>query len=389
MKKKFFALVLALAMTMSLAACGGSGSSENTDAPEGGVLKIGSMGPLTGPNAVYGAATKGGAEVAVAEINALGGMQLELNYQDDEADPEKSVNAYNTLKGDGMQVMVGATTTGSCVAVSAETFNDRVFQLTPSASAPDVTAGKDNVFQVCFTDPGQGQTAAKYIAEKAMAKKVAVLYNNGDPYSTGIAQAFMAQAKELGLEVVTEQTFPDDTNTDFTVQLNAAKAANAELLFMPIYYTPAALVLNQAASMNYAPVFFGCDGMDGLLEMEGFDKAYAEGLMLMTPFNNTATDERTANFVKTYQETYNSMPNQFAADAYDCVYAVYEACQKAGVTPDMTASEICEKLVATFTDASFSVDGLTGSGMTWSTDGTVTKAPVVFCVQDGKYVAAE
>ena len=389
MKKKFFALVLALAMTMSLAACGGSGSSENTDAPEGGVLKIGSMGPLTGPNAEYGAATKGGAEVAVAEINALGGMQLELNYQDDEADPEKSVNAYNTLKGDGMQVMVGATTTGSCVAVSAETFNDRVFQLTPSASAPDVTAGKDNVFQVCFTDPGQGQTAAKYIAEKAMAKKVAVLYNNGDPYSTGIAQAFMAQAKELGLEVVTEQTFPDDTNTDFTVQLNAAKAANAELLFMPIYYTPAALVLNQAASMNYAPVFFGCDGMDGLLEMEGFDKAYAEGLMLMTPFNNTATDERTANFVKTYQETYNSMPNQFAADAYDCVYAVYEACQKAGVTPDMTASEICEKLVATFTDASFSVDGLTGSGMTWSTDGTVTKAPVVFCVQDGKYVAAE
>ena len=390
MKKKFFALVLALAMTMSLAACGGSGSSETPNDPESGaVLKIGSMGPLTGPNAVYGAATKGGAEVAVEEINAMGGLQLELNYQDDEADPEKSINAYNTLKGDGMQVMVGATTTGSCVAVSAETFNDRVFQLTPSASAPDVTAGKDNVFQVCFTDPGQGQTAAKYIAEKKMAQKVAVLYNNGDPYSTGIAQAFMAQAKEEGLEVVTEQTFPDDTNTDFTVQLNAAKGAGAELLFMPIYYTPASLVLNQAASMNYAPVFFGCDGMDGLLEMDGFDKAYAEGLMLMTPFNNTSTDERTASFVKTYQEKYDSMPNQFAADAYDAVYAVYEACQKAGVTPDMTPQEICEKLVATFTDPSFRVDGLTGAGMTWSTDGTVTKAPQVFRVESGKYVAAE
>ena len=391
MKKKMFAMMLAAAMMLGLTACGGpsdAGSASASGSPsQGAVLKIGSMGPLTGPNAVYGAATKGGAEIAIQQINALGGMQLALDYQDDEGDPEKSVNAYNAMKGDGMQVLVGATTTGSCLAVSAETFNDRIFQLTPSGSSPDITAGKDNVFQVCFTDPGQGQTAAQYIKDKALAQKVAVLYNNGDPYSTGIAQAFVAKAKELGLNVVTEQTFPDDINTDFTVQLNAAKAAEAELLFMPIYYTPASLVLNQAASMNYAPIFFGGDGMDGLLEMEGFDKAYAEGLMLMTPFNAASTEERTAKFVQEYVDAYGAPPNQFAADAYDCVYAVYEACQKAGVTPDMAPEEICEKLVATFTDPSFKVDGLTGPQMSWKTTGEVSKAPQVFQVENGVYNA--
>ena len=391
MKKKMFAMMLAAAMMLGLTACGGPSSSGSAGASGSGAasaaLKIGSMGPLTGPNAVYGMATKGGAEIAVKEINALGGMQLSLDYQDDEGDPEKSVNAYNAMKGDGMQVLVGATTTGACLAVSAETFNDRIFQLTPSGSSPDITAGKDNVFQVCFTDPGQGQTAAQYIADKALAQDVAVLYNNGDPYSTGIAQAFVAKAKELGLNVVTEQTFPDDVNTDFTVQLNAAKAANAELLFMPIYYTPASLVLNQAASMNYAPIFFGGDGMDGLLEMKGFDKSYAEGLMLMTPFNAASTEERSAKFVQEYVDAYGTPPNQFAADAYDCVYAVYEACQKAGVTPDMTPDEICEKLVATFTDPSFKVDGLTGAQMSWKTTGEVSKAPQVFQVENGAYSA--
>lgn len=382
MKKKVFALTLALTMALGMAACGKPASDS-----DGKAVKIGSLGPLTGSAAVYGTATKQGAEIAVAEINALGGLQLELNYQDDEGDPEKSVNAYNTLKGDGMQVLVGATTTGACVAVAAETYNDRIFQLTPSSSSPDVTAGRDNVFQTCFNDPNLGRTAAQYIAENNLAKKIAVLYNNGDPYPTGVAQAFMTQAKELGLEIVTEQTFPDDTNTDFTVQLNACKASGADLVFMPIYYTPAALVLNQAASMDYAPIFFGGDGMDGLLEMDGFDTSVAEGLMLMTPFNAGSDDPRTAKFVAEYEKAYGNKPNQFAADAYDSVYAVYEACKKAGVTPDMEATEVCEKLMEVFTSPDFSVDGLTGKGMTWSVGGTVSKDPQVFQVENGVYQA--
>ena len=390
--KKFFALALAAAMVMSMTACGskdqpsssgsGSGSSGNTAS----AIKIGGIGPKTGSAAVYGLATEYGAQVAVKEINALGGLQFELDFQDDEGDAEKAVNAYNNLKGKGMQVLYGTTTTTPCVAVSAETFGDRIFQLTPSASSTKVTEGKDNVFQACFTDPNQGKAAANYIKEHNLGTKVAAIYNNGDAYSTGIFNAFKAQAAEIGLEIVAESTFPDDTNADFTVQLGEAQKAGADLVFMPIYYTPASLILNQAKTMGYAPTFFGCDGMDGILDLEGFDASLAEGLMLMTPFNAWGEDERTVNFVKEYQELTGGVPNQFAADGYDCIYAIYEACQKAGITADMSAQDICEKLIATFTDGSFSVDGLTGTGMTWSTNGEVTKDPVVVKVEAGKYV---
>ena len=400
--KKFLAMALTGAMCVGLLAGCSNGSSGTTSAPSGGssasspasstagadgAIKIGGIGPLTGSAATYGIATKQGAEIAVDEINALGGIQLSLEFQDDEGDAEKAINAYNALKGNGMQIVYGCTTTTPCVSVAAETFNERYFQLTPSASSTAVTAGKDNVFQMCFTDPDQGVTAANYVAENGLATKVAVIYNNGDAYSTGIAQGFISQAAEVGLEVVAEQTFPDDTNTDFTVQLNAAKDGGAELVFMPIYYTPASLILNQAKSMGYEPTFMGGDGMDGILAIEGFDTSLAEGLLLMTPFNASATDERTASFVSEYQTRYNEIPNQFAADGYDCIYAIYEACQKAGVTADMSHEDICAALISTFTSSDFSVDGLTGSGMTWAATGEISKAPLVFEVQDGVYVA--
>lgn len=396
-KSRILSLALAGALSFSmLAGCGGGTESGSANTPAGGnettsgntegTIQIGGIGPLTGSAAVYGLATKQGAEIAIEEINALGGLQFSLNSQDDEGDIEKAVNAYGKLKDDGAKIIYGCTTTNPCVAVAAETYNDRYFQLTPSASSTDVTAGKDNVFQVCFTDPNQGVTAANYIKDNNLGTKVAVIYNNGDAYSTGIYNSFQATAKEIGLEVVTVQTFPDDTNTDFNVQLSAAKDAGADLVFMPIYYTPASLILSQAKSMGYEPTFFGCDGMDGILDLEGFDKSLAEGLMLMTPFNAWGEDERTKTFVSEYEAAYGGIPNQFAADGYDCMYAIYEACTAAGVTADMSAEEICEALIAQFTSGDFSVDGLTGTGMTWSANGEVSKAPVVVKVEGGVYV---
>ena len=401
-KTRILSLALAGVLSVSLlAGCGGGqGNAETPSGGEttpvnesfapageaGGTIKIGGIGPLTGSSAVYGIATKQGAEVALAEINALGGLQFSLDFQDDEGDTEKAVNAYNKLIGDGAQIIYGCTTTNPCVAVAAETFSARYFQLTPSASSTDVTEGKDNVFQVCFTDPNQGITAANYIQENGLGTKVAVIYNNGDAYSTGIYNAFQSQADAIGLDVVAVQTFPDDTNTDFNVQLSAAKDAGADLVFMPIYYTPASLILSQAKSMGYEPTFFGCDGMDGILDLEGFDKSLAEGLMLMTPFNAWGEDERTKTFVSEYEAAYGGIPNQFAADGYDCMYAIYEACTAAGVTADMSAEEICEALIAQFTSSDFSVDGLTGTGMTWSANGEVSKAPVVVKVEGGVYV---
>jgi branched-chain amino acid transport system substrate-binding protein len=169
------------------------------------------------------------------------------------------------------------------------------------------------------------------------------------------------------------------------VQLTEAKNRDADLVFLPIYYTPASLIFQQAKAMDFSPKYFGVDGMDGILTLEGFDTALAEGVMLLTPFNADATDARTANFVAKYQESFGEIPNQFAAGGYDCIYAIYEAIQKDGtITPGMSAEQTCEKLIAIFT--SFSFDGVTGESMTWSADGQVSKSPKGMVIRNGAYV---
>lgn len=345
-------------------------------------LKIGFIGPLTGAAAVYGNSCLHGAQIAVDEINAKGGMQIELIAQDDEHDPEKSVNAYNTLWDEGAQMIVGCVTTGPCKAVASEAYNDRMFMLTPSASSTEVTEGKDNVYQVCFTDPAQGAASAEFISQNALATKVAVIYNNADAYSTGIYQTFVAEAAEVGLEVVSATTFTDDT-TDFSVQLTDAKDNGAELVFLPIYYTPASQVLTQAKAVDYAPVFFGVDGMDGILTLEGFDTSLAEGVMLLTPFAADAEDERTQTFVAAYQSNYGEAPTQFSADGYDAVYALYEASVKGEINGETSTEDACEILVAQMPE--ITVSGLTGE-MDWEANGEVTKTPKAVVIENGVYV---
>ena len=387
--KKFMVIALALAMVFTFAACGGSsdsGSSDSGAAEGAATIKIGCSGPLTGGASIYGTAVKQGAEIAVAEINeANPDLQIEFKMEDDEADGEKAVNAYNKLKDWGIQIMMGTVTTGSCIATSAITFEDRVFELTPSASSADVTAGKDNVFQVCFTDPNQGIKAADYIAENMAGKKVGVIYNNSDPYSTGIFNAFKSEFESKGGEIVAAETYPDDTNADYSAQLTSCKSAGAEVVLLPIYYTPASVIMKQAKDMNYAPTFFGVDAMHGILDMEGFDTALAEGVMLMTPFNPWSTDENVASFVEKYQAAYNEVPNQFAADGYDAIYALYDAFKAAGLTPDQANEEICDAMIGQFTGG-FSYDGLTGTGMTWNEKGEVNKTPVICVIEGGIYV---
>ncbi len=393
-KKNLVALVMAFAMCLGLlAGCSKSGG-EASQTPDGEVsqtpggdtvaFKLGGIGPLTGDNAIYGTAAMNGAKIAVDEINALGGMQFEFKTADDVSDPETSVNAYNSLMDWGMQILVGTVTSGACIAVSAEIYADRVFALTPSASSTDVTAGKDNMYQVCFSDPNQGTGSAVYMANNMPNAKIAVIYRNDDAYSQGIRDTFVAEAEAKGLNVVYQGTFTKDTQTDFSVQLTAAQSAGADLVFLPIYYQPASVILNQADQMGYAPTFFGVDGMDGILTMEGFDTALAEGVMLLTPFSADAEDELTQNFVAKYQELYNEVPNQFAADGYDAVYIIYNALQAAGCTADMSAEEICEKLVEVMPTISY--DGLTGKGLTWAATGEVSKDPLAVVIKDGVYV---
>ena len=381
--KKMIALMLAVLMVLGMAACG-SKETASSDA-----YKLGGVGPLTGGAAIYGNAVKNAAEIAVEEINALNsGIKFELKFEDDAHDAEKSVNAYNTLKDWGMQIFLGSVTSAPGVATSVEAANDGIFYLTPSASSTDVLGGvanpltgtvdiarKANVFQLCFMDPNQGSASAQYIADKALGSKIAVIYKNDDVYSVGIYNTFATKAAELGLEIVSTTTFTTDSQTDFSVQISDAQAAGADLVFLPMYYDAASLILTQANAVGYAPKFFGVDGMDGILSVEGFDTSLAEGVILLTPFNADAEDETTKNFVAKYQEKHNEVPNQFAADAYDCVYAIYEALKTTDANPSMTASELCDILVAKFTAADFSFDGLTGSGMTWIPPALLSRAP--------------
>ena len=400
MKKFVRVMSAAVSAALVLTAMAGCGSKDSGSSD--GKIKVGGIGPITGAAAIYGQAVKNAAEIAVEEINAKDDtVKFEFKFEDDENDPEKSVNAYNKLKDWGMQVLMGTVTTKPCIAVSTETNADKIFQFTPSASSTDVIGGqpdkdgnvtiqrKDNVFQMCFTDPNQGVASAEYIKEQNLGTKIAVIYNNGDAYSTGIYQKFDAEAKKLGLEIVSVTTFPDDTNSDFSAQLNDAKDKGADLLFLPIYYTPASLILTQAAKMNYKPKFFGVDGMDGILTVKNFDTKLAEDVMLLTPFTADAADEKTQNFVKKYKEKFGDTPNQFAADAYDCVYALYEACKAKNITSDSKTADICTALTEQFTDSSFKFDGLTGTGMTWAKSGEVSKSPKGMVIKDGKYVGMD
>lgn len=412
--KKIVSSVLAASMVLSLAACGSSattsestastseatssaatGESAGSGSYTGTPIKIGGIGPVTGAAAVYGNAVKNAEELAVKEINAANGSDVfEWQFEDDENDAEKSVNAYNTLKDWGMQILAGPVTTTPSVAVASETVNDNMFMLTPSASSlsviledPNVEepVARGNVFQICFTDPNQGVASADYIAENGLPTKIGVIYDSSDAYSSGIYDKFKAEAEVKGLEIVAAEAFTADNKADLSTQLAKCQEAGAELVFLPIYYQEASQILIAADKIGYDPEFFGCDGMDGILSIEGFDTSLAEGLMLLTPFAADAEDEKTQAFVSAYEAAYGETPNQFAADAYDVIYSLYQAVLAGGINGDMDASEICDALKTQYTSMTF--DGLTGTGMTWDATGAISKNPKAVVIKDGAYAA--
>ena len=405
MNKKVISAMLAASMAVSLAACGSTATSEATSAVSsetsstvasgesaasgsytGTPIKVGGIGPITGAAATYGNAVKNAEELAVKEINAANGSDVfDWKFEDDEHDAEKSVNAYNSLKDWGMQVLAGPVTTTPTLAVAAESVNDNMFVMTPSASAQTVIETGDNVFQICFTDPNQGVASADYIAENALATKIGVIYDSSDAYSSGIYAKFKTEAESKGLEIVTAEAFTSDNKSDLSTQVAKCQEAGAELVFLPIYYTEAAQILSYANKIGYAPKFFGCDGMDGILTVEGFDTTLAEGLALMTPFDANASDEATQSFVAKFKEKMDGLvPNQFAADGYDVIYALYNAMTAAGITGSESASEICTALEAQF--ATMTIDGLTGTGMHWDENGMISKAPAAVVIENGVYV---
>ncbi len=389
---------LAALMALSMTACGNSGSSEGSgSSTEGGAgaIKLGASGPITGNAAVYGLAVQHAAEIAIEEVNALGGTQIEMNFQDDQADGEKAVSAYNALMDWGMQISLGTVTSGSGQAVAPNYAQDNIFAITPSGSSTaiiyrDATNNTDPygvMFQMCFTDPNQGTASADYLkAHSELGSKIGIIYRSDDNYSTGIYNTFKAEADKLGLTIVDTETFVD-SDTDYSVQVKKLADAGADIVFLPIYYQPASQILVEANKQGYTPKFFGCDGMDGILTLENFDTSLAEGLYMLTPFSADAEDEKTANFVKKYTDKYGEVPNQFAADAYDCIYAIKQAIDNAGITSDMSTDDITAAMIKEFTSMTF--DGITGLSMTWSESGEVSKAPKAVIIENGVYVGVE
>ena len=390
MKKMTKVLSLALAASFviaSLTACGGSepAGSSSTAATDGeNVFMIGGIGPLTGAAASYGISVKQGAEVAIAEINEAGGVTvgdttytLALTFADDEATEDKAIQAYNAVMDEGADAIMGAVTSGACIAITDLTLADGILQITPSGSAMDC-AKNDNAFRVCFTDPAQGKEMAAMAVETLGYKKIAVIYNSADDYSMGIKEAFEAEVASLGGEVVASEAFVTG-DVDFNTQLTTIKGTDAEAIFVPAYYQDATYITKQAADMGMALPFLGSDGWDGLLATVT-DAATVEGAIFLSPFFAADPSDNVTAFVAAYEEAYSATPDQFAADAYDAVYAMKAAMETSG-------SVESADLIAAMTE--ITVDGLTGEGITWTAEGEPNKGCKFIQIIDGAYTLYE
>lgn len=389
MKKTFIKALGSVAVlgSLLLTACSGGNPAKNND-----TFKIGISGPLTGGAAVYGLGVKNGASLAVKEINAnggLGGKLFEVNVMDDVLDAKKAAINYQSLYEGGMQVSLGAVTSGACLEYVKNAAEDNVFCLCPSATNDDVVK-TNGVYQMCFSDSGQGIAAAKYIKQEYADRKVGVLYDSSDDYSNGLFNNFKAEYEKDNSNALVVTSFTSDAKTSFTAQISSMKDSGVNFVFLPIYYTEAALFIEQAAqanAFNNNTVYYGCDGLDGIETVENFDPYdYQQEISYLSHFNAASTDEKTAAFVQKYTAEYGKDNlNQFGASAYDCVYAIYQAMKEyvdAGNELDtsVSAADLGVVLNTKFKDSNFKFNGVTGSNISWNADRTVNKVPTKYIV---------
>lgn len=376
--KKFLCMMMAVLMVLAMAACGGEPANNGgNDTPDATTVKIGGIGPLTGAYANYGLSEKNGAELAVKEINEAGGIagkQIELSYQDSQGESESAVNAYGKLMDWGMEVSLGCVLSGENASVVAAARDDDVLLITPSGSADKCIDGNDKAFRVCFYDSYQGAAAAQYIKDNNMVDTVGILYQSDNDYSVGLYNAFVAKCGELGITIAETQTFTSSTNTDFSTQVSALVSSGVKLVFIPLYAEEASTFLTQAHGKFADDVyFFGADGLDGILGKVEQDTSLANNVLMLTPFAADNPAENVPSFVKKYQEAYGATPDQFAADAYDAIYAIKAAVEKAGSTSGAALASALTSLT---------VEGVTGT-MTWGSDGNTNKPASAILYYDG------
>ena len=378
MRKIIAALITVMMVIGMFAGC--KMTEENATANNTEIV-IGVSGPLTGDAAVYGIAVKNGAQMAVDEINAAGGLngyKLKLIATDDQHDPTKVATNYANLVNQGMQVSLGTVTTAPGMEFKNLAKEDNIFFLTPSASGDKIPEFA-NGFQMCFADGNQGAVAADYVNSLGLTK-IGIFYKSDDPYSDGIYNQFKANINS-NIECV-ETSFTDATSTDFSTQITQLKECS--FIFMPIYYQPAAVFMGQAKDIIAADAtYYGCDGFDGLAGQMDLN-TIPQSVSMLSHFNGKATDGKAADFIKKYTDKFGTETlNQFGASAYDCIYALYGAMSELiaegkEITPQTSASDMCEMLKGKFIGGYTLAEGATGTDIKWNKDGTVNKAALAY-----------
>ena len=338
---------------------------------------IGATGPLTGDASSYGISVQNGAIIAIEEINANGGLngvKFKFDMKDDQATADKASSAYDQLFEAGMQISIGSVTSGSCAAFAAKAANDSLFFITPSASMEECIK-EPNAFRVCFGDPQQGDIAAEFLANRF--SDIGVIYDQSDVYSSSIYEAFEAKMKELGVWYKV-QTFDSESNRNFSIQVEALK--DCDVIFLPIYYTEAGLIAREASTKGYDMGLFGCDGFEGISYQ--IDDSVKNPIAYISPFDVNSTNAKVVKFVKAYEAEYGIKPDQFAADGYDAVMAIYKAMKAAGVDDATIAPDVlCDMVTEVITSDSFVYEGVTSSMIQWDASGEAIKAPNIVVVQ--------
>ena len=382
---KTIALFLTLSLCLGLFAACGSGvnyAETNTE------FVIGVSGPLTGAAAMYGTAVVNSAQMAVDEINAAGGLngvKFKLVATDDMHDATKISTTYASLFEGGMQVSLGTVTTAPGLEFKNLSFEDNVFFLTPSASG-DKIPENPNGYQMCFADGNQGKVAADFVNANYAGQTIGVFYKADEQYSKGIYDQFKANL-DSSITVV-ETSFTDANATDFSTQIDTLKSCG--FIFMPTYYTPASIFMMQAKDV-IAPnaIYYGCDGFDGIDNIEGFDiSIIPQEVTMLSHFNSKATEGAAKAFIDKYVDKYGKDTlNQFGASAYDCVYAIYGAMKQAiekgtEIPVTISASDLCEILKAEFEGGYTYVGGVTGDSISWESTGFVNKGAIKYVIKE-------
>lgn len=382
---KVLALVMSLVLCIGLlASCTGAVNyaAENTE------YVIGVSGPLTGGAAMYGIAVANAAQLAVDEINAAGGfngVMFKLVAIDDMNDATKISTNYSSLFEGGMQISLGTVTTQPGLEFKNLSADDNVFFLTPSASG-DKIPENSNGYQMCFADGNQGKVAAEFVNANYAGQTIGAVYKSDEAYSKGIYDQFKANLDSS--VTVVETSFTDANASDFSTQIDTLKAC--KFIFMPTYYTPASLFMTQAKDILAADaVYYGCDGFDGIDNIDGFDiTTIPQKVTMLSHFNSKATEGLAKEFIDKYVAKFGADTlNQFGASAYDCVYAIYGAMQKAvaegkEIPVTISASDLCEILKEQFNGGYTLENGVTGQNIKWETSGYVNKGAIQYVIKE-------